>query len=714
MKKQSLMLIALFLFAIGAKAQISEGGKPYSFTLTSKKNAVIPTEQMETIDVQKLLEEDAQQTGKKGGYRFAKRFLVEYSTDEFGAWETLADGSRLWRFGIESKGAYSLNITFSKYYMPEGAKLFLYNEEQDHVLGAFTNANNKKSGILPVQPVYGDKLFIELFVPAGISEEPVLEIGQIGHDYRGAFKHPRLKKMNKKSGSCNVNINCPQGQAWQREKRAVCKILIDNTWLCTGTIMNNTEQDGKPYFLTANHCVDHDPTGSGPKILYIFNYENTTCNSNDASQSQSISGSTLRATTGVLDFALYEMSQVPPASYKPYYAGWDNSGKRPTEVTGIHHPGGDNKKICADADGASTSSYGGGYDNNAHWHVPSWDYGTTEGGSSGSALFDQNHRLIGDLTGGQAACGNSINDYYAQFHVSWDKYTSRSEQLKAWLDPNGSGVTTLDGYDPQDGGGDIAVSGVSVTPSSVSIKVGQTAYLSASVKPSNASNKSVSWKSSNTSVATVNNSGVVTAKSKGSATITVKTADGGYTATSSIKITSDGGSNPGDCGDYGVSYVDDNTIRIYHKDEGWTASWSYLCLDGDCRPTKKSDGYFYRDVTATLGQEYTIEFKVQNNATGQYLAPVKTVTFTRESCSFVNKKGILNTKDLSSAISIYPNPVTNIITVKGIDAKTVSKIIDLTGKTVKETKGTTIDVSDIKAGVYMLKAAGKQVTFVKK
>ena len=181
--------------------------------------------------------------------------------------------------------------------------------------------------------------------------------------------------------------------------------------------MNNTAQDGIPYFLTANHC-----TGSAySSWVFNFNFEVADCNTPtdpypNTGDIPSISGCELRATTTALDFCLVEMSSTPPQSYDPYWAGWDHSGNAPVNTTGIHHPSGDVKKICKDYESAGTGDYGSGYDANTHWHIAEWDEGVTEGGSSGSALFDENHRVIGDLTGGQAACGNVVNDFYQKFN----------------------------------------------------------------------------------------------------------------------------------------------------------------------------------------------------------------------------------------------------------------------------------------------------------
>ena len=78
------------------------------------------------------------------------------------------------------------------------------------------------------------------------------------------------------------------------------------------------------------------------------------------------------------------------------------------------------------------------------WWIDNWEAGVTEPGSSGSPLFDQNHRIIGQLYGGAAACSGSVNngayDFYGRFNVSWGLGVSE------YLDPSNSGTLVLDGY----------------------------------------------------------------------------------------------------------------------------------------------------------------------------------------------------------------------------------------------------------------------------
>ena len=106
--------------------------------------------------------------------------------------------------------------------------------------------------------------------------------------------------------------------------------------------MNNTAQDGTPYFLTANHCL-----GNPNSWVYYFNHESSTCDGNSGPTNQSISGGTLLVNSGASDVALIELSSTPPASYDVEYAGWDATGATPTSAVGIHHPSGDLKRFAS-------------------------------------------------------------------------------------------------------------------------------------------------------------------------------------------------------------------------------------------------------------------------------------------------------------------------------------------------------------------------------
>ncbi len=452
MRLKSISIIS-FLFVLinsfSAVGQISHGGSPYFKSTASQmkfETILMSVENIRNIKSERFVEKKSRLKHAK----FAHQFVLDKSIDDSGEWTTIPSGQRVWNLAITSPGAYSLSLVFEKYHLPKGGQLFVYNYTDDRVLGAYTEKNNKSSKRFAIEPIAGEDLIIEYIEPLNPEFKAELKLGKVYHDYKNIFKFLGSKSSSIKatSGKCNVNINCPEGLNWQVEKRAVCHITY-NGFIASGTLMNNTKKDGKPYILTAHHVINEESIAE--EAIFYFNYEAETCEGTTGSRSQSISGSNLRATTNHLDFSLLEMSSIPPSIYQPYYAGWDRSGDVPSQTVCIHHPNGDVKKISMDSDAPLTGSYSDSdytFDDNTHWHIETWELGTTEGGSSGSPIFDTNHRVVGDLTGGDANCTSSVDDYFAKFSSSWDTYPAKENQLKFWLDPENTGIVFLDGYNP--------------------------------------------------------------------------------------------------------------------------------------------------------------------------------------------------------------------------------------------------------------------------
>jgi len=442
--------ILIFSLSDPADAQISQPGYPVSFSLKGK--SAFPLIQMPDVNPALLLKEDAStDTMPDYPYRFAKNLNVNFSPDNSGLWQEIKGMGRIWRLGIRSAGANSLNLIFKEYLLPAGAELFLYNPDHSMVLGAFTEKNNKPWGSLAVAPVAGDEVIVEYFEPEGTPFKAHLVIGSVGHAYRDVLG--LLDDRFGLSQPCNKDINCADGADWQYEKHAVCRIIFSklngNSYLCTGSLINNARNDETPYFLTANHCL---PTSyEAQSAVYYFNYESPTCNGGDGDVSQTLSGSTIQATTTNLDFSLVKMSDTIPEAYKPYFAGWNTSPQAPGKVVSIHHPKGDVKKIALFNHSPVTGDfiYEFDYNDSTHWYIDNWTRGITEGGSSGSPLFDQNHLIVGDLTGGSVVANcTSADAFFEKFSHSFADYPAKREQLRYWLDPDTSGIISLSGYGP--------------------------------------------------------------------------------------------------------------------------------------------------------------------------------------------------------------------------------------------------------------------------
>ncbi len=448
MKIKLVTICAFLSLGISAMAQIQgNGGVPKSKTIALNQ---LKTVSFAEPDVHALRAEDAINDSEKSGpWRFGYNNDAWLNMQNSGEWYDLPNGGKAWMIRLECRKAMTVNLTFENLVIPEGNEVYVYNEDKSFILGKFTN-NHIYEGQLGTELIPGSTAIVEYYVaPGNIGKPASLTIDKVTHGYRTAEEY--VEKAFGGSGNCNMNVNCPDGAAWDDQKRGVVMLVSGSNGFCTGSMINNTANDGKPYVLTANHCYSNPANW-----IFRFNWESATCaNPGSSPGFQSLSGAVLRARRTPTDFCLVEITGgleagTVPASYNTYFSGWDNSGDVPSTTVGIHHPSGDIKKIAFDDHPATAVQAMGSSEANSSWQVQ-WDRNTTtEGGSSGSPLFDQNHRIIGQLWGGQASCSNLNGpDYYGRVSVSWNPSGSNStNQLKYWLDPSDSGVSVLDGYDP--------------------------------------------------------------------------------------------------------------------------------------------------------------------------------------------------------------------------------------------------------------------------
>ncbi|MCF8335281.1 MAG: choice-of-anchor J domain-containing protein, partial [Bacteroidales bacterium] len=444
----------LFLFQyVNLFAQIETGETPYSLRYKSVFPDP-PVIKMPGYDYDRLREESLAGDNLKK-LRYARMIKTDIRLKEAGQRIKLGHGT-LYRLAVFSEDAYSISLVFNEFRIPPEAKLFVYNSKRTHIKGAFTSRNNRPSEVFPVAPVNGEQVVVEYFEPDSRAFDGKLKIGKVGHDFLGI--HDQMDKGVSGFGDSDycqdsLDVNCPEGEAWQTVKHAVVKI-VSNGSQCTGSLVNNVRSSGQPYLLTANHCLDNQEAAE--ETVAFFNYESSECNGEepDTSEYHSLSGANLIATAPAkdqLDFTLIELNNEVPPGYKPYFAGWSLATDNIKRTASIHHPEGDVKKIAKDFDPPVTSTYPDTlYDVDSHWRVKEWDLGTTEFGSSGSPLFNQNKRIIGNLSGGYATCDNPVNDYFAKISRSWDDFGVEEHQLKAWLDPDNTGFTRIDGYLPYD------------------------------------------------------------------------------------------------------------------------------------------------------------------------------------------------------------------------------------------------------------------------
>jgi len=440
MKQHIIYILTFLIFQISTFAQINIGGKPQSF---SNKNLKldIPQIKLQKQNNLNLLEEAITNDNKNKPWQFGKNINVSINLKKQAIINNLPNG-KLYRLSIKSEDAKSINLRFSNLKIPKNANLYIYNKAKNEILGGFTYANNQKNGIFSTSILQGDEVILEYFEENNSDFEGELIIDRVTHGFRNPFE---FEKGFGSSGNCNINVACDDG-TWQNEIKSVCMLLTGGSALCSASLINNTLEDGTPYILTADHCY-RDPAD----MVFMFNWESPTCDNPINSPSHNdLSGAVLIARNNASDFCLLKMNDAPPYTYNTYYVGWDTEDIPSTSSVCVHHPSGDIKKISYDDNPSISDKYMGnqGIDD-SHWKVK-WDRSsTTEGGSSGSPLFNENHQIIGQLHGGYASCSNLDDpDWYGKFSYSWDYEDIPEKRLKDWLNPTNSSITSINGYDP--------------------------------------------------------------------------------------------------------------------------------------------------------------------------------------------------------------------------------------------------------------------------
>ena len=395
--------------------------------------AAIDSTYFATLDVKSIHDQEKANEKKGEAPRFAIPHSVSISPMKSQNWEKSAQGYT-WTHRVTTPNAVSLNFGFSSFELPEGAELNIYSADRTQFIRPFTAAYNNVNGQLWTPVIMSDDVIIELTVPANAVDSVKLELTQVGQGFR------TFGQSTAKSGSCNIDVACDDSKGWEAEVNSVGVISTGGSSFCTGFMINNTNNDKTPFFMTAAHCRITAQTA--PTLVVYWNYQASKCGgSRDGRMTDFQSGSVHLATNSKSDATLVKMNTAPKAAWNVNFAGWDATTAIGTAAVGIHHPNVDEKSISFENEATVLASYGGDSSpgDSTHVRIVDWDKGTTEPGSSGSPLFDSNHRVIGQLHGGGAACGNDLSDYYGRFHTSY-----KEANFKKFLDSANTGKLTVD------------------------------------------------------------------------------------------------------------------------------------------------------------------------------------------------------------------------------------------------------------------------------
>ncbi|MFN3555803.1 MAG: InlB B-repeat-containing protein [Bacteroidales bacterium] len=386
-----------------------------------------------------------------------------------GYWQTLGDTMFVWTIRIQTPEALGTGLVFENFNLSPRARIFLYTPDQEHVIGAYTSFNNRASQTMSTHILPGSELIIEYQERIEHQTHPMMdshfEISEVIHLFTGLDNFLYDKNVPS-SQPCHVNINCPEGDDWQVQKRGVAKMVMrqgSGWFLCSGSLINTTANDGTPYFLTADHCASEASEADYNVWQFYFNYERPDCSNTGTVPTNMVTGAVKLATgpiQGGTDFKLLLLNTDPlPSEWNLYYNGWSISTASSPNGVSIHHPAGDAKKISTYITSLQNSTWPGaqgappGLSNGAwrvRWAATQTNHSVVQGGSSGSPIFNSEGLIVGTLTGGSSNCDNPNNfDYYGKMDKHWTANgASNDKQLAPWLNPTNLNITFMNGFDP--------------------------------------------------------------------------------------------------------------------------------------------------------------------------------------------------------------------------------------------------------------------------
>lgn len=454
-----LILLCFLLVSFFVAAQ--NNGEPYTFSEfcpTSIANKYPPQLYHTGLDADSLLSDN--DTDSTFANRFAVSFDVAINPDSMGMWDSLPNGDRIWRYAIAAEGAKGLILTFDTFHLLPDAEIYLYDPAKEMILGAFDGEHNPVNGRIAIS-FPNDTVIIELYEPSDAGVSSVLNLFKVGYVFK-------TSETNSDENDCYRDVACPEGNGWEQQTRSVVKMNIPNqsfNWkYCSGTLINNTCNDGAPLILTAFHNLDSDAPSdcylSVSDIIMldycevIFNYQRPNCNPTTPVEPASnvLVGVSLVAECAVTDMALLKTLSPLTSNLNVYFSGWDRyESVEPDGGVCINHADGLPKKILVEEDDVGTSNAAVCDLDGVDWWHATWDNsGRSTGGSSGAPLYDiTSNKIIGILSSSTYDCpinppGVALVSFFGKLSTAFEECG-----FSSYLSPN-SASTYCNGLEWED------------------------------------------------------------------------------------------------------------------------------------------------------------------------------------------------------------------------------------------------------------------------
>ncbi|MEK6799298.1 MAG: serine protease [Planctomycetota bacterium] len=396
------------------------------------------------LDLEPLIAEDLARTAQPGTpTRIGVNRAVPHgslSPSNGGLWGDLPDGGRVWSARLTLPGAQGVRVHFLEFDLAPGTRVVIAGEG-----GAgpseYVESGVRSRGEFWAAPTEGEVVIIELQDPTGSSGHSRLVIDEVSHLYRGLKDSGGALPNDAASAtllSCHEDVSCHPVDPAARDAVGVMFFPVPGgTGTCTGTLLNDADPNTfAGYLLTANHCISDQASADGLSVYWF--YQTDSCNGTVPSlpSRPHSNGATLLATSsgdfGGNDSSFLRLDNDPSAGQG--FAAWTNSVPAVgATVRGIHHPGSSHKRF---SEGLATTEAPicSGLPL-PRYVYNDWTIGITEGGSSGSALFNETWEVVGQLYGvcyfASPTCTNPemYNNVYGRFSYTYDLVSAYLEAV---------------------------------------------------------------------------------------------------------------------------------------------------------------------------------------------------------------------------------------------------------------------------------------------
>ena len=412
--------------------------------------------------------------------QFAVNIRRAVSTATQGAWKQKGTLST-WVYTVQIPTAISVSFHAPAATLPPSAVLTV---STDHHAVKYSSRNVSRGGLWG-RPLPGDTVTFTLSVASSETSRLRFQIDSFQAGYRslggGIPDHPHyaeLKRAAAAASSCTENYSCHVTAENSGPSHATVALVIGNLYECTGTLVNNTASDGKPYILTARHCENGQLGGGDPDAaatISVYWDALTPCGTPLFSLYDEITPSQSGATTALEQQDLWLIQlDAPPVTSDAYYAGWDASGTAFSGGYTIHHALGEDQQYVEwggtdvfEQLTAATLSIS--YDS-TFWGVVN-SVGNIGAGGSGSALFSPADQVAGTaslavLSAGENTAGvcpvqpppapspTTVTALFTALSGVWVSSADRTSStgnktLKSILDPGATGQMALTGISTQ-------------------------------------------------------------------------------------------------------------------------------------------------------------------------------------------------------------------------------------------------------------------------